>query len=87
MRINARLDDELGRKLETLCRVTGLPRSEVLREALRRYHAQVAGDGSGPGPIIHASGLVGCGEGPEDLSERYKEYLTDTLVTRHGEPA
>lgn len=79
MRINARLDDELDRKLETLCRVTGLGRSEVLREALRRYHADVLADDDRPGPRIRAAGFVGCGDGPEDLSERYKEVLAEEL--------
>lgn len=86
MRINARLDDEVARQLETLCRVTGLPRSEVLREALRRYHTEIAAGDERPGPRIRAAGLVACGDGPEDLSDRYKTYLGDDLDARHRDP-
>ena len=85
MRINARLDDELGRKLETLCRVTGLARSEVLREALRRYHAEVTAEHQRPGARIRATGFVGCGDGPEDLSERYKEHLAEGAASKHAD--
>ncbi len=31
-----------------------------------------------------SSGFVGCAEGPADLSERYKEYLTEGLERKHG---
>lgn len=31
-----------------------------------------------------SSGFVGCAEGPADLSERYKDYLTEGLERKHG---
>ena len=31
-----------------------------------------------------SSGFVGCAEGPADLSERHREYLTEGLERKHG---
>ncbi len=72
-------DVDAQRYHELLAR-SGLSASDLLREALRTYHAaQVA-------PRRDAAQLltkyVGAGEGPEDLSTNYKSYLTQALENK-----
>ncbi|MFZ5478306.1 MAG: ribbon-helix-helix domain-containing protein [Myxococcota bacterium] len=83
MRLNARIPDELYRSIEDLAERKGMTVSEIVRDALGEYLKR------NPGPLtafdaLSATGFIGCGEGPEDLSERYKDYLTDSLAKKHG---
>lgn len=79
IRINARLTGEDARRFRDLQRREGLSASDLLRDALREYHAARAKPRRDVKRILDASGFIGGGEGPADLSTRYKSYLTETL--------
>jgi hypothetical protein len=84
MRLNARLTDELARKLEALERATGQSTSDVVRSALERYFDEVCGPARSAKNAILGSGLVGCGEAEADLSATYKVRLHEALGRKHG---
>jgi len=84
MRLNARLPEELARKLEALERATGQSTSDVVRAALERYFTEICGPGRSARAAILGSGLVGCGEAEADLSEAYKSRLHEGLGRKHG---
>jgi len=52
--------------------------SDVLREALREYRSRHIVHKPDPAQLL--SSFVGSGEGPEDLSLRYKQYLSEALA-------
>jgi predicted transcriptional regulator len=84
MRLNARLPEELARKLEALERATGQSTSNVVRSALERYFDEICGPGRSARDAILASGLVGCGEADADLSMTYKSTLREGFGQKHG---
>jgi predicted transcriptional regulator len=79
-RINARLDDELARKLAELCRTSGQSTSAILKAALEAYIASAqARSGAQPGLLLQRAGFIGCARGPAGLSQSYKEALGKSL--------
>ncbi len=84
MRLNARLTEELARKLAALERATGQSTSDVVRAALERYFTEVCGAGRSAREAILESGLVGSGEAEADLSANYKLGLYEGLGRKHG---
>lgn len=83
VRINARLTGRDAERFAQLLERDGMSASELLRAALREYHARhlpALPDALG---VLTRHGFVGGGEGPSDLSERYKEYLDDALEAKH----
>lgn len=79
IRINARLTGEDARRFRALQRREGLSASDLLREALREYQAARSKPLRDAASILGASGFLDGGAGPEDLSTRYKSYLTEVL--------
>lgn len=79
IRINARLTGEDAKRFAELQKREGLSASDLLREALREYHAARARPRADAAALLARSGFVGSFDGPEDLSERYKDYLTDAI--------
>jgi hypothetical protein len=79
IRINARLTGEDARRFRELQRREDISASDLLRYALREYHAARNKARTDAATLLGASGYLGGGEGPADLSTRYKSYLTDTL--------
>jgi hypothetical protein len=79
IRINARLTGADARRFRELQRREGISASDLLRDALREYHAARVRPRSDAATILGSSGFLGGGEGPADLSARYKSYLADTL--------
>lgn len=79
IRINARLVGQDAEHFRELQRREGLSASDLLRDALREYHAARTRPRANALKLLTASGFVGGGEGPADLSTRYKDYLTDAL--------
>lgn len=71
--LSLKLPDDMARILEDRARSTGTTKSEILREALAGYFAQSPPPGDGSFLAL-AGDLVGCLEGPGDLSYN-KEYL------------
>lgn len=82
-RVNARLDGEQAAKLAFLAETTGLSTSEVMREAIDRFHAQVRQQHRGQRPVLES--LIGkYAGGPADLATNYKRYLGESLIRKHG---
>ncbi|HEX5122236.1 MAG TPA: ribbon-helix-helix protein, CopG family [Rhodanobacteraceae bacterium] len=79
IRINARLTGQDARHFRELQRREGVSASDLLRDALREYHAARSKPRADAAKLLDASGFIGGGEGAADLSTRYKSYLTDTL--------
>lgn len=77
IRINARLSGEDAVRFQELLESSGRSASDLLREALREYHASHLPARRNPLELL--AGFIASGEGPEDLSERYKSYLTESL--------
>ena len=79
IRINARLTGEDARHFRDLQRREGISASDLLRDALREYHAARSKPRVDAAKLLDASGFIGGGEAPADLSTRYKSYLIDAL--------
>jgi hypothetical protein len=79
MRINARLDDDRAEKLKELQSLTRLSASEIVKQAIDLLHIKQIRRSRERLDALLASDFVGCAEGPEDLADRYKEYLTRDL--------
>lgn len=79
IRINARLTGEDARRFRELQRREDVSASDLLRDALREYHAARIKPRVDAARLLDASGFLAGGEGPADLSTRYKSYLIDTL--------
>jgi hypothetical protein len=71
--LSLKLPDDMARNLADRARSQGTTQSEILREALVGYFAQSPPPGKGSFLAL-AGDLVGCVEGPGDLSHN-KEYL------------
>lgn len=82
IRINARLTGEDARHFSELLRREGVSASDLLRDALREYHASRMKPRTNALEVLAASGFVGGGEGPEDLSARFKDSLADALDSK-----
>lgn len=78
-RINARLSPPLANKVAALRIRTGKSTTEVIVEALNRYHAELERQSVEPADILARTGFIGSAEGPKDLSRRYKTALTESL--------
>jgi predicted transcriptional regulator len=83
MRINARLDDEHTRKVEYLRAATGRTLTEVVKDAIDHYHAEVAAGSGRASAVLARTGFIGCGEADADLSADYKRRLSDSLDAKH----
>lgn len=82
IRINARLTGEDARHFRELLRREGVSASDLLRDALREYHATRTKPRANALKLLAASGFVGGDVGPEDLSTRYKDYLADAIESK-----
>lgn len=69
--LSLKLPDEMVKILEDRARSRGTTKSEILREALAGYLAQTPPPGKGSFLTL-AGDLVGCLEGPGDLSYKKK---------------
>jgi hypothetical protein len=79
IRINARLTGEDARRFRELQSRENISASDLLREALRQYHAARIKPRMDAAKLLGAAGFLDGGEGPADLSTRYKSYLTDAI--------
>lgn len=77
IRINARLTGEDALRYQQLLEHSGCSASDLLRDALREYHALHLRPRRNPQQLL--AGFIGGGAGPEDLSTHYKAYLADAL--------
>jgi hypothetical protein len=81
-RLNARIDDELARKLTALRRRLGISTTEIVRRSIEQMYRDAFAESGSPAAIIEASGLIGCASGPADLSTRYKSELAQSLRSK-----
>jgi len=84
MRINARLDEDTGRKLAYVKRETGWNISEIVRRAIDAYYSNFKNVKANPASALKKSGFIGCVDGPADLSVTYKGEL-QRLSDKHGD--
>jgi len=75
-RINARLDAGLARKVRDLRKRTGQSTTELVKASLESYYVAVT-EKATPSSLL--AELIGCAEGPPDLSGTYKDALTQSL--------
>ena len=83
MRINARLDEETAEALKLIQDSTGLSTTEIVKQSLQFYVNEIQ-QTKKKNHLAILEELAGIGEGPEDLSENYKQYLTVGLDEKHG---
>lgn len=84
VRVNARLDPASAAKLDAIMERTGRSVTEVLKTAIDAYFAQLEAQRHPRAQELALRvGLVGCGEGPEDLSSRHKTYFSESLTGKH----
>ena len=84
MRINARLDAARAAKLRQLQSSLRIGASEVVKRALDLLHKEQCEGHSAKTKALLASDFVGCADGPDDLSSRYKQHLAQALEDKHG---
>jgi hypothetical protein len=82
-RINARFSGEDVKRFRELQRQTRQSASEVLREAVRRYHSQAVKPRRSAYEIMSESGFIGSVDGPEDVSTNKKKYITEALRKKY----
>lgn len=83
-RLNARLDDDLAMKLEELCRQTDKSITEVVRASIELYYERFQAQQRGAARGFEESGFIGCGDGPDHLSDTYKSNLNESLSHKTG---
>lgn len=77
IRINARLTGPDAARFQELLERSGGSASDLLRDALREYHAAHVRPQRDPLGLL--AGYIGDGDGPEDLSANYKSHLAEAL--------
>lgn len=83
MRINARLEPVLAKKVLYLKEKSGDTTSGVLKRAIELYYQKEAERAASPFKIFEAAGFVGCAPGPAKLSENYKAEFAKSLRGKH----
>jgi hypothetical protein len=78
-RINARLDNDLARKVELVRKRTKRSVSQIVKESLTSYCDAELGQARTAGNGFQTAGFVGCAEGPADYSSNYKAELARSL--------
>lgn len=78
-RINARLDDQLARRVDLVRKRKRRTVSQIVQESLARYCDQELGQPAEPLAVLESAGFVGCADGPADLSSDYKRELARSL--------
>jgi hypothetical protein len=82
MRVNARLNGETQIKINYLTQATGQSVSDVVREAIGVYHAQVRKQRAMPSKLL---AMAGTGDsGRSDISSNIKKYVMEILEAKHG---
>ena len=77
VRVDARLSGQDALRFRELQHLSGRSSSDLLRDALCEYHA--AHMRPQHDQLALLAGYIGAGDGPEDLSSRYKAYLDEAL--------
>lgn len=83
MRITARIDGEYETKLKAIQQKTQWNTTEIIKQALDLLYEKTELSGKEKNRKLLEM-LAGTAEGPEDLSENYKEYLYQGWKEKHG---
>lgn len=85
MTLNINLEEAEIAKISTIQKITGKGLTEILRDAIDKYHQQVSKEPSSKNPlqIFTELGLVGCFEGEPDLSTNYKSVVKSYILKKH----
>ena len=79
MRVNARVDEATQKQITYLTEATGQTVSDVLRDAIGVYHAQV----QGRRPASRFLALAGTGDsGRSDIASNVKEYVAQAIEAK-----
>jgi len=79
--LTVRLPEDLHRRLNRLAKSSGIRRSEVVRQAIRRYVESELFENDRPYERVrHLAGIVR--DGPPDLGARHREYLLEIFGGR-----
>ena len=82
MRLNARLDEEVGQQVEYLTAATGQTVSQVVREAIARYRRDLQAKPTG---LRHFAQAIGQGHsGGSDIASNYNQLLGESLDAKFG---
>ena len=83
-RVNARFDAKTARKLDELMRAKKLTVTEALKQAIEALHRTVEEKRRLTAyEVALKVGLIGCAEGPEDLSTNSKHYIYEYLAKKY----
>ncbi|MDX2051760.1 MAG: hypothetical protein SFV15_05165 [Polyangiaceae bacterium] len=80
-RLNARMDQELARKVKYLRERTGSSTTGVIIASIEAFYTRFT---QSEEPGVGLREFVGCADGPSDLSSNYKEALLDSLANKHS---
>lgn len=80
-RLNARVPEEVARKVRYLQARLGRSTTDVVIASLEAYYVQVTRE-EAPSRLL--ADLVGCAEGPGDLSSTYKAQFGDLIAAKYG---
>lgn len=78
-RINARLPEEVARKVAYLEKRTNKSTTEVVVESIEHYYAAMSEEGGAAAEALQQAGFVGCATGPANLSSSYKAELSRSI--------
>jgi hypothetical protein len=82
LRINARLEPRLAGRVAAVRARTKKSLTAIVTESLESYCDRLEADKS-PLDALEATGFVGSGEGPANLSTTYKGALATSLRRKH----
>jgi len=74
MRITARIDDSYERKIKAIQEATHLNTTDIIKQAIDLLYEKTEISAKEKNQKLLQM-LSGIGEGPDDLSENYKQYL------------
>lgn len=78
-RINARIDAPLNERLEHARSKLGKSVTEIIHEALENYLERAERETKSPYDALLSLGLIGCADGPSNLSSDYKSILSESF--------
>lgn len=80
--LSVRLSDQDQAEIERLSAVTGKTPSSIVKDAIGLY-ARSAGAKT-PAELARKHGLIGCFDGPKDLSRNTRRFLKRRIRARHA---
>jgi predicted DNA-binding protein len=82
-RLNARIEEDLMRKITALREKTGGTVTDVVKASVEHYYQAVAGEPTAQ-EVLERVGFIGSAVGPDDLARTYKARLGESLMRKRG---